>query len=231
MLGQVLNQLLGGQVIDFLPYLLKGVYWTLGLTLGSLGLGFIIGLPMATAQSFGGKNLTIPIAGYLWFFRGIPLIVFLFLFYYGIFPAMGLHLSALTTSIIVMGLQTGAYQSQIFRGGIKSVGRGQMRAARSLGMSKLRAIIHVIWPQALRVSLPGWSNEYAIWLKNSAICFALGVMETLTRARYITRATMKPLLPYIFAGILFIILTYSGTKIINFVYERVKCPGLVGGGM
>lgn len=101
-------------------------------------------------------------------------------------------------------------------------------AARTLGMSKLRGIFRIVLPQALRISIPSWSNEYAIILKDSAICFALGVLEVLNRTRYVVMATMEPLIPYFIAGALFIFLTYGGTKIINIVYERFKIPGLIG---
>ena len=100
-------------------------------------------------------------------------------------------------------------------------------AARTLGMSKTKGIYHIVLPQALRVAIPGWANEYAIMLKDSAITFALGVLEILTRTRYVVMATMDPFLPYFFAGGVFIVLTYGGTKIINLVYEKTKVPGLI----
>jgi polar amino acid transport system permease protein len=127
-----------------------------------------------------------------------------------------------------MGLRSGGYQSQIFRGAILSVGEGQFIAARAVGMSKLQAIGHITLPQALWISLPGWSNEYAGILKDSAICFALGVLEILTRARYIAIATDSPLIPYFMAGGLFLVLTYGGTKLLHMMYERTKIAGLIG---
>jgi len=206
----------------------QGVVWTFGLVGGGLALGFMIGLPMAIGQVYGGKQARAPIYGYVWFFRSVPLLVLLFLFYWGIFPASGSKLDPVATSIVVLGLRSGAYQSQIFRGSIESVGEGQLTAARTLGMSKLRGIYHVVLPQALRISIPGWVNEYAIILKDSAICFALGVLEILTRTRYVVMATMEPLLPYFIAGAVFIALTYGGTELMNVIYERIKIPGLIG---
>jgi len=195
---------------------------------GSLAIGFIIGLPIAIGQVYGRKGIKVPLDAYVWFFRSTALLALLFLFFWGVFPALGFKLDALICSIVVLGLRTGAYQSQIFRGAIMSVGEGQLTAACALGMSKLNGIYHIVLPQALRISLPGWSNEYAIILKDSAICFALGVLEILTRTRYVAMATREPLLPYFFAGALFIALTYGGTKIINLVYEKTRIPGLVG---
>ncbi|OYT50771.1 MAG: polar amino acid ABC transporter permease [Desulfurococcales archaeon ex4484_204] len=207
--------------------MLAGVLWTFALVGGGLGLGFLIGLPIAIGQVYGGRVVKAFLDVYVWFFRGVPLLVLLFLFYWGVFPALGHKLPALEASIIVLGLRSGAYQSQIFRGAIESVGEGQMVAARSLGMSRVSAILHIILPQALRIAIPGWTNEYAILLKDSAICFTLGVLEILTRTRYVVIATGEALLPYITAGFLFIFLTYGGTKVLNVIYEKTRIPGLV----
>jgi polar amino acid transport system permease protein len=213
---------------EFLPYILSGVVWTLGLVAGGLSIGFVIGLLMAIGQIYGGEEIKAIIHAYVWFFRSIPLLVLLFLFYFGVFPASGYKLDPLACSILVLGMRSGAYQSQIFRGAINSLGDTQLLAARALGMSEPKGILHIVLPQALRISLPGWSNEYATMIKDSAITFALGVIEILTRTRYVVMATHEPLIPYFFAGGLFIIMTYGGTKIVNIVYERTKIPGLVG---
>lgn len=213
-------------VIDYMPYILRGLKYTFALVAGGLGLGFVIGLPVATGRFFGNKWVNRTLYFYVWIFRGTPLIVQLFLFYYGVFRPY-LDLGPLISSIVVLALRSGSYQSQIFQGGFQSVGREQMRAARSQGMSKVTAILSIIYPQMLRMSLPAWSNEYAILLKDSALTFALGVMEVLTRADYATIPTGLVLLPYLFAGVLFIFLTYAGTGFINVIYERFKIPGLL----
>jgi polar amino acid transport system permease protein len=213
---------------EFLPYILSGVVWTLGLVAGGLAIGFVLGLLMAIGQIYGGEEIKASIHAYVWFFRSLPLLVLLFLFYWGVFPLTGYKLDPLACSIVVLGLRSGAYQSQIFRGAIMSLGDTQLLAARALGMSEWSSILHIVLPQALRISLPGWSNEYATMTKDSAITFALGVLEILTRTRYVVMATHEPLIPYFFAGGLFLILTYGGTKIVNIVYERTKIPGLVG---
>lgn len=213
---------------EFLPYILSGVVWTLGLVAGGLTIGFLIGLLLAIGQVYGSEWIRGFVHVYVWFFRSLPLLVLLFLFYWGVFPAVGYKLDPLACSIAVLGFRSGAYQSQIFRGAITALGDTQLLAARALGMSQLNAVRHIVLPQALRISLPGWSNEYAIMIKDSAITFALGVLEILTRTRYVVMATHEPLIPYFFAGGLFIVLTYVGTKIVNMVYERTKIPGLVG---
>ncbi|MGB6369788.1 MAG: amino acid ABC transporter permease [Atribacterota bacterium] len=212
-------------IYQSLPYLLKGCTITIGLVGGALSLGFVIGVPMAVGQVYGNKYFSGLISLYVWFFRGLPVLVLLFLFYFGLFSLLGLNLPAFTAAILVLGLRSAAYQSQIFRGSIQSLGEGQMLAARSLGMKKSEAILYIILPQALRISIPGWSNEYAILLKDSAITYAIGVMEILTRANFISTRTYKPMPIFLTCAVIFIILTYGGVKILDLLENKVRIPG------
>jgi len=212
-------------IYQSLPYLLKGCTITIGLVGGALGLGLVIGIPMAVGHVYGNKYISGLISLYVWFFRGLPVLVLLFLFYFGLFSLLGLNLSAFTSAILVLGLRSAAYQSQIFRGSIQSLGEGQMLAARSLGMKKSEAILYIILPQALRISIPGWSNEYAILLKDSAITYAIGVMEILTRANFIATRTYKPMPIFLTCAVIFIILTYGGVKILDLLENKVRIPG------
>jgi polar amino acid transport system permease protein len=212
-------------IYQSLPYLLRGCIVTIGLVGGALGLGFVIGVPMAVGQVYGNKYLSGLISLYVWFFRGLPELVLLFLFYFGLFSLIGLNLPAFTAAILVLGLRSSAYQSQIFRGSIQSIGDGQRLAALSLGMKKYEAILYIILPQALRISIPGWSNEYSILLKNSSITFAIGVMEILTRAHFIATRTYKPMPIFLTCAVIFIILTYGGVKLLDLLENKVKIPG------
>ena len=207
------------------PYLIRGVMITIGLVTGALGLGFVMGIPMAVGQVYGNKYISRIISFYVWFFRGLPVLVLLFLFYFGLFSLLGFNLSAFTAAILVLGLRSAAYQSQIFRGSIQSLNEGQMLAARSIGMTKVEAIWHVILPQALRISIPGWSNEYAILLKDSAVTYAVGVMEILTRANFVATRTYRPMPIFLTCAVIFIVLTYGGVKLLDLLENKVKIPG------
>jgi len=212
-------------IYQVLPYLLKGSIVTIKLIAGALGLGFVIGIFMAVEQVYGSKPISKIASLYIWFFRGVPILVLLFLFYFGLFSLLGLNLSAFTAAILVLGLRSAAYQSQIFRGSIQSLGEGQMLAARSLGMKKSEAILHIILPQALRISIPGWSNEYATILKDSAVTYAIGVVEILTRASFIATKNFKTMPIYLTCAVIFIILTYGGVKILDLLKNKVRIPG------
>ena len=213
----------------YLPYIFEGSLWSLGLVLGGLGIGFIIGVMFSLIQVYGSSPLRRLISLYIWFFRGTPLIVQLFLFHWSIFPALGVKSTPLITSITVLGLRSGAYQSQIFRGAIGSIEEKQMLAAKAIGMNDWDAISSIVLPQALRIALPQISNEYSIILKDSAICFILGVMELMTRAKYTAIATGIALIPYLIAGLIYIGLTYIGAKLFDLLYLRMMIPGSVEG--
>ena len=213
----------------YLPYIFEGSLWSLGLVLGGLGIGFIIGVMFSLIQVYGSSPLSRLISLYVWFFRGTPLIVQLFLFHWSVFPALGIKSTPLITSITVLGLRSGAYQSQIFRGAIGSIEEKQMLAAKAIGMNDWDAISSIVLPQALRIALPQISNEYSIILKDSAICFILGVMELMTRAKYTAIATGIALIPYLIAGLIYIGLTYIGAKLFDLLYLKMMIPGSVEG--
>jgi polar amino acid transport system permease protein len=208
-----------------LPYLLRGSLVTIAVVAGAMFLGLVLGIHLAVGQVYGGRWLRRVIGLYVWFFRGVPLLVLLFLFYFGLCSLLQINLSAFTVSVIVLGLISSAYQSQIFRGAIMSLPQGQFKAARALGMSDGKAIVLIILPQALRLSIPGWSNEYSIVLKDSAVAYALGVMEMMARAHFVASRTYEHLPLYFAAGFLFMILTYLGTKGLRVLEEKVRIPG------
>ena len=212
-------------IYQTMPFLLQGLKVTIGLVGGALGLGFVLGIPMAIGQVYGNKYISGLVSIYVWFFRGLPVLVLLFLFYFGLFILFNINLSEFTSAVLVLGLISAAYQSQIFRGSIKSIGEGQMLAALSLGIKKYDAIFSIILPQALRISIPGWSNLYSIMLKNSAIAYAIGVMELLTRASFVSSRTFKPMPIYLSCAVIFIILTYGGVKLLSLLEHKVRIPG------
>ncbi|MFP4392466.1 MAG: amino acid ABC transporter permease [Desulfohalobiaceae bacterium] len=212
-------------VLQALPYLLQGAAVTVGIVLGAMGLGLALGLPMALAQVYGNRPLRWLVGLYVWFFRGIPVLVLLFLFYFGLFSMLGLNMSAFAAALIVLGLRSMAYQSQIFRGAIQSLPQGQLKASRALGMSDLQAIRSIITPQALRLSIPGWSNEYSIVLKDSAVAFVLGTSEIMSRSHFVASRTYEHLSLYLAAGAIFFILTWLGVRGLKYLEYKMRIPG------
>lgn len=212
-------------IADALPYMLRGALVTIGLVAGAMGLGLVLGVTFAVGQVYGNVYIRSLVKIYVWFFRGVPLLVLLFLFYFGLFSLLEINLSAFTVAVIVLGLITSAYQSQIFRGAILSLPEGQLKAARAIGMSDVKAIVFIVLPQALRLSVPGWSNEYSIVLKDSAVAYALGVTEIMARSHFVASRTYEHLPLYFSAGVIFMIITYIGTRALKILEEKVKIPG------
>lgn len=212
-------------MLDALPYLLGGVGVTVAAVLGGMTLGLIIGVPLAVAQVYGHPLLGRLAGIYVWYFRGTPILVLLFMFYFGLFPLIGLNVNALTATAIVLGLASGAYQSQIFRGSILSLSHGQFRAASAVGMSDGQTIRTIILPQALRLSLPGWSNEFSILLKDSALAFVLGALDIMARTHFVASRTYEHLALYALAALLYFVLTWAGIRSLRALEQKVAIRG------
>lgn len=219
-------------VMTSLSYLLDGVYVTLGIVILALVLGLVMGLPMSLSLVYGPKPLRLIISTYVWFFRSLPNLVLLFLFFFGIFPLLGLgSVSPFFVAVVTLGLRSAAYQSQIFKGAIRSISEGQMTAARSLGMTRAQAVKSIILPQAFRVALPGWSNEYPILLTDSAVCYVIGVIDILNRGTQIITRTNEPMLIYLICAVIFILLNYGGMKLIHIIEKKIAIPGFGSGAL
>jgi polar amino acid transport system permease protein len=212
-------------IIEGLPYILGGIWVTLTVVCGALALGLALGLFLSVAQVYGPPWLRRGVGVYVWFFRGIPLLVLLFLIYFGILGVLEVNLSPFTIAIVVLGLISSAYQSQILRGAILTVPEGQMKAARAIGMSDSRAIAFIILPQAVRLALPGWSNEFTVIMKDSAVTYALGVAELMARTNHTASRTYQHFWLYLMVGFIYMLLTWLGTKALHILEERAAISG------
>lgn len=211
-------------IFQSLPAILPGILVTIANVAVALGLGLCLGAPFAIGQVYGPTWIRRLVALYVWFFRGVPILVLLFLFY-GLFVSLGLPAVPFVIACAVLGCTSAAYQSQIFRGAMESLPRGQLQAARSLGMSDAQAIIHIIVPQAARLSLPGWANEYSILLKDSAICFVLGTQDVMARTSFAAARTHEHLALYAAAGAIYFFLTWIVLRILRGAEKKLHVPG------
>jgi polar amino acid transport system permease protein len=212
-------------ILEGLPYILPGIGVTMTVVGGALSMGLVLGLFLSVLQVYGNRFTRRVVGLYVWFFRGIPLLVLLFLFYFGILASLQIELSPFVVSIIVLGLISSAYQSQIIRGAILSLPEGQLKAARAIGMSDRKAIAFIVLPQAMRLAIPGWTNEYTIIMKDSAVTYALGVAEIMARCNHVASRTYQHLWVYLLAGFLFLALTYVGTEVFRIVEEKLRIKG------
>lgn len=212
-------------VFDSLPYLLQGSFLTIGIVVAAMCLGLVLGIFMAVGLVYGNRFVRYLLTAYVWIFRGVPVVVLLFLFYFGLFTFLGLNFSAFTAVTIVLGMTTGAYQANIFRGAILSLPKGQFNAAIGLGMSEIQAIRNIVLPQILRMSIPAWSNEYSIILKDSALAFVIGAPEIMARTQFVASRTYQHLLLYITAGFIYFLLTWAGVIALRRLEKHLRIPG------
>lgn len=222
-------------ILENWQYLLGGTVLTIALTLVSVILGFLLGFPAGTIEVYGGRYLKPPVQILGVILRGTPILV-IFMFTYFVVPLtewFPIHLlipgvgSAFVAAIVGLGLRSAAYQAQLFRGSIQSVSGGQMEAGRSVGLTKLQAIRHVVVPQALRRSIPGFQNEFTIVLKDTSIAIALGLAELLTRSyNLFQRAeyTDSALEALLFISAIYFVLTFATNRGLDYLGRVYHIP-------
>lgn len=208
-----------------LPKLLDGLSITLFLTFLSLILGFLLGISLALGRIYTPKIISWLCIGYIEIIRGTPLLVQLFILYFGL-PSVGIRLTPIIAAVIGLSLNSGAYQAEYLRGSIQSIKSGQMIAARTLGMTKTQAVAHVILPQALRTSIPAWSNELIYLLKYTSIAYIIQVVELTAEGKFIAADTFRYLEIFTMIAIIYLSLTVLFTEIIDRIEHRIRIPGL-----
>lgn len=210
---------------NIIPALLEGTVITLQIAAVSLLLGVVIGLPVGIGRVYGPPWLQRVLGAYVTLFQGTPLLIQLFLVYYGL-PDLGLTLGRLTAAYVTLGLNSGAYQAEYLRGALQSVSAGQMTAARAIGMSRDQAIRSIILPQALRLVLPAWSNEVIAMLKNTAVVYVIAILDLMGQAKVLNSDYFAPIPIYMTVAVFYIILVGITYLLLRRVERRAQIPGL-----
>lgn len=207
---------------NFVRYIAEGTTITLAVTLLALPVGLILGLALSLVRVYTGGILSRMAAIYSTVLRGIPPVVLLFILFFTI--SGSINLSPFLAGSLSLAVISSAYQLEIFRGAILSVGGGQMIAARAIGMSQLNAVRYIVLPQALRLAIPPWSNEAAIVVKDSSLVYALGVPEILRRAQQLSASTQQPFLAYGTATVIYFILVFLTNRLLDWLDKRTRIP-------
>jgi len=210
---------------DILPALLKGTVVTLELTACSISLGFVLGIALALGRLYGNRPISLISTGYIQFFRGTPLLVQLFILYYGL-PRYDIRLSSFVAGILGLGLNSAAYQAEYFRGAIQSISRGQMMAARAIGMSRFKTIMNIILPQALRIVIPSWSNELIYTLKYSSVAYMIAAPELMAQGKFIAAENFRYFEVFLVVAFIYLVAVLIISRVLNAVEKRVRIPGL-----
>ncbi|MFL2076462.1 ABC transporter substrate-binding protein/permease [Marinilactibacillus psychrotolerans] len=210
----------GGFASKYWRYFLDGTAMTIFISLIGVLVGLVLGFILSLMRL--AKNVIIRFLGssYVEFVRGTPLLIQVMFIYFGV--GVFFNLPALTAGIIAVSLNSGAYICEIIRSGLNSVDSGQSEAARSLGMSRNQAMRHIIFPQALKNIWPALGNEFITIIKESSIVSVIGVGELIFQTRVVRSASFEGILPLIITMMIYFVLTFTLTKILNYFEGRMN---------
>ncbi|KAA0575673.1 ABC transporter permease [Azospirillum sp. Sh1] len=214
---------------DSLPRMLGGLSLTLQLILGSLALGALVAFAVALLRLSGNRVVEKLAAAYVFVFRGTPLLVQIFLVYYGLGQFEFIRESILWPflrepywcAILALTLNTGAYTSEVLRGAILSVPQGQVEAARACGMSRALAFRRIVLPVAIRQMLPAYGNEVILMVKATSLASTITLMEVTGIARRMIAQTFAVFELFIVAGAIYLVLNFVATRLIKFAEWRL----------
>lgn len=216
------------QFFTYINLIFSSIGTTLILTITSFGLATIAALVLSFIEVFSSRPLSKFVEWYGRILRGVPLILALFIFYYGL-PRIGFPLPPIYSAIMGIAIVDSAYQEQLFRGAIEAVGEKQLEAAYAIGLTRWGVFRYVVFSQAFRIALPGWINEFSIVLKDSSIAYAIGVVEIFTQAIHIAQVIADYLKPLLIVSIVYLGICYPLSYISNRFHRKLIEMGMVGG--
>jgi polar amino acid transport system permease protein len=215
-------------IISIMPELLRAFTVTLELWIIAITLGIVFGLLLAVGQVYGNKPVSACCIAYSEFFRGTPLLVQLFLVYFGL-PSLGIDLPSFPAAALTLTLNSSGYQAQYFRGAIQTVRGEQILAAESLGMNRLQILRKIVIPQAVRVVIAPWSNECIGILKFASLSFTIGVEELLGVSKMIGYRTFKIFPTFFAAAMIYLAAVTVVSFLLDYAEARLSIPGLKKG--
>lgn len=218
-------------IVDSIPALFGGLGLTVQITALALILGFVAAVPLAMLRVSKNPILWTPVYGYIFFFRGTPLLVQIFLIYYGSgqfrpllqdIGAWTMFREAYFCALLTLTLNTAAYTAEIFRGAIQAVPHGEVEAARACGMSRWLLYRRIVLPKALRLALPAYSNEVVFLFQSTSLVSIITLMDLTGVARVIVARTFDVYEIYITAGLMYLVITYGVLWVFRAVEHRLS---------
>jgi polar amino acid transport system permease protein len=203
------------------PFLLRGLLITLEVSALAALLGLMLGLLGGIAKLSSVRPIRAGAIAYIEFIRGTPVLVQLFLIYFGL-PAFGVNLDSFWAAVIGLGINSGAYVSEIVRGSIQAIDRGQWEASYSIGMTPLKALRWIILPQAFVIALPPLGNELATLIKTSSLASAIALVELTQTGQQIRSVSFASFETFIVVALLYLLLTYSTSLTLGWIERRVR---------
>ena len=209
-------------VVNSFPLLLIGAGVTIQITVLSTAIGFVIGLVVGVARISHLRPLRLLAEVYVEFFRGTPLLVQIFLFYFALPVITGQRIDPFIAAISACGINSGAYVAEIFRAGIQSVDEGQMEAGRSLGMTWLQTMRYIIVPQAFKRVIPPLGNEFIAMLKDSSLVSVIGFEELTRRGQLIIAKTYGSFEIWMSFAVIYLVMTLTISRFVAYLERRCR---------
>ncbi|MCR8641046.1 amino acid ABC transporter permease [Paenibacillus sp. N1-5-1-14] len=208
-------------IIDYLPLLLKGTLFTIGISIVAIIMGSILGLGITFGQMSRLWIVRLPMMGYIHFFRGTPLYVQILIVHFGIVPFFIGSTNPIVAAILALTLNCAAYTAEIYRAGIQSIDKGQVEAAHSLGLSHFQTMRHVVLPQAIKRMIPAFGNEFIVLIKDSSLVAVIAAPEIMYWSNAMRGQYYKVWEPYLAAAFIYLVLTYSLNKLLVYIERKV----------
>ncbi len=216
------------------PMFLRGAGMTLLISIVGTLIGTLIGLIVGVVRTIpiperGSKKVFLKVVNailsvYIEFFRGTPMIVQAMVIYYGSAAAFGLNINKIAAALIIVSINTGAYMSEIVRGGIVSIDKGQFEAAQAIGMNHYQTMINVVLPQVIRNILPATGNEFVINIKDTSVLNVISVSELYFQTKSIAGNNFRYFESFFVACILYFIMTFTVTRILRYLEKKIDGP-------
>lgn len=210
-------------IYTFFPNLLKGAGITILISFSSMALAIVLGLVLTILRLYGRPPLSTAATAYIEIYRGTPLLIQLYILYYGL-PNIGISLSPLLAAFIGLGMNYAAYEAELYRAGINAVPKGQMEAALSLGMTQSLAIKRIIMPQAVRIALPGVTNDFIALFKDSSLVSVIAMVELTKTYSILAATTLRFFELGLIVAFLYFVMSYPLSLLARKLEERLKGP-------
>ena len=210
-----------GFLLRYTPLFVSGVAVTLAYTVGTIALGMLLGLLIGVVRLSKSRLVNAPLVALIELFRCTPLLVLIIWFYYALPVLLGIQIPATIAAVSVLSLYTAAFYAEIFRGGILSIENGQWDAARALGLRPLHVMRLAILPQAIRRMVPPLMNQSITQLKNTSLVSTIAVPDLLYQGTLITADTYRPLEVYTIVALIYFVLLFPATRVVQFYEHRL----------
>jgi polar amino acid transport system permease protein len=206
--------------------IVQGLTVTVEITLFGVFLGLALGTVLAIGDIYGGKAVKGFIAVYVEFFRGSPLFVQVFLAVYAVPALLNIQIDHTLLAFLVFGLNSAGYQKGYVKGSMQTILDDQMAAGMSVGMSKWQTLRHVILPQAYRIVIPSWTNEFCSLTKSSSVLAYVGISDLVSAGQAISMRTYQILPAWLVIGLIYLAWITAFAKMMDIIYDKKKIPGV-----